>query len=100
MRILQRKGFVMRHIYDRTVPRRPVNLSLNSDLIAKARSENLNLSAIAEDAISHVLTQIATTRFHEDIARGVVEYEGYLQEYGSFTDAVQAMADKEGEERA
>jgi antitoxin CcdA len=90
----------MRHVYDRTVPRRPVNLSLNSDLIAKARSENLNLSSIAEEAISRVLTQIATKRFHEDIARGVAEYEVYVQEYGSFTDAVHAMVVKESEERA
>ncbi len=90
----------MRQIYDRTVPHRAVNLSLNGDLIAKARSEKLNLSSIAEEAISRALRQIATNRFHEDIARGVVEYEGYLQEYGSLTDAVSAMADKESEEGA
>jgi|GEM_PF-265001 len=90
----------MRQIYDRTVPRRAVNLSLNGDLIAKARSEKLNLSSIAEEAISRALRQIATNRFHEDIARGVVEYEGYLLEYGSLTDAVSAMADKESEEGA
>ena len=40
----------LRDAYDRTVPRRPINLSLNGDLIAKARSENLNLSSIAEEA--------------------------------------------------
>ena len=37
-------------IYDREASKRPVNLTLNSDLVARARAEGLNMSALAEEA--------------------------------------------------
>ena len=83
----------MRPLYDATAQRRAVNLSLNSDLVAKARQEQLNLSAIAEEAITRALGQAAKRRFEAEIARGIAEYEEFLAEYGSLTDAVQAMAE-------
>jgi antitoxin CcdA len=82
--------------HDTTAPRRPTNLSLNADLVAKARAAKLNLSAIAEAAIGQALAQAAAERFHAEIARSVAEYHRYLDTYGSFADAVRAL-DHDGE---
>ncbi len=77
--------------YNQDAPRRPVNLSLNSDLVARARAERLNLSAIAEAAIRRAVEERAAARFREEIAQSIAEHDAYLAEYGSFADAVRAM---------
>lgn len=78
--------------YDPDAPRRPTNLSLNSDLVEKARAARLNLSALAEAAISRELASIMAERLRAEIARSVEEHSAYLQQYGSLADAVRAMA--------
>ncbi|HYZ21922.1 MAG TPA: type II toxin-antitoxin system CcdA family antitoxin, partial [Rhodopila sp.] len=42
-------------MHDATAPKRPVNMSLNSDLVAQARAAKLNLSALTEEAIAAAL---------------------------------------------
>ncbi len=36
-------------------------------------------------------TEWSKTRFDQEIARSVAEYEAYLQEYGNLAEAVRAM---------
>jgi post-segregation antitoxin (ccd killing protein) len=48
------------------VTKRPVNVSLNSDLLARARREGLNLSALA---------RIARERFETEIAQACEVHE-------------------------
>jgi antitoxin CcdA len=86
----------MMGIHDSKAARRAVNISLNSDLVTRARAANLNLSSIAEAAIGRALAEEARRRFDQDIARSVAEYHEYLAEYGSLTEAVWAM-DENGE---
>ena len=83
--------------FDDNTPRRAVNLSLNSDLVAKARSCGLNLSGIAEEAIRREVAREARERFDAEIKRSVTEYEAYLAEYDSLWEALADMADA-GEE--
>ena len=79
-------------LIDPAAPRRGVNLSLNSDLVRKARAEQLNLSAIAEEAIGRAIAERAAARWREEIGRGVAQHEALLAEFGSFADAVRADA--------
>ena len=81
----------MPSFHDATAPRRPTNLSLNADLVAKARAAKLNLSAIAEAAIGQALAQAAAEQFRAEITRSVTATEAYYDKYGSFADAVRAM---------
>ena len=43
--------------YDRSAPRRPVNLSLNEDLLSRARSLTRNLSATVEELLAGFVQQ-------------------------------------------
>ncbi len=83
----------MSQLFDPNAARRAVNVSLNSDMIARAREARLNLSAIAEEAIARALADATAKRFHAELARSIEEYESYLAEYGSLADAVRAMQD-------
>jgi antitoxin CcdA len=80
---------------DRSAPRRAVNLSLNSDMVAKARALGLNLSGIAEEAIAREVARATEEWFKAEIARGVAEHEEYLAKYGSLADAVRATLEAE-----
>jgi antitoxin CcdA len=81
------------HVYDPGASKRPVNVMLNSDLVARARAEGLNLSALAEEAVAAALIRIAQKKVEADIAQACRVYEHYLAEYGSLGSAVRAMGD-------
>lgn len=85
----------MRQNYDAMAAKRPVNLSLNADLVTKARAEGLNLSSIAEEAVAAALARRLRERWDADIAAACVAHDRYLQRYGSLGDILreQDMAD-------
>jgi antitoxin CcdA len=79
-------------LFDPHAAKRPVNLTLNSDLIARARAEKLNLSALAEEAVAAALARIARARFDAEIAAACRVHERYLAEYGSLGEALRTPA--------
>ena len=52
--------------YDRNAPRRAVNLSLNEDLVARAKKSTRNLSATVEKLLADHLQQEQARRRAED----------------------------------
>jgi len=42
-------------LYDKNAPKKPTNLSINSDLLKKARDLEINLSAVLEQALTNQL---------------------------------------------
>lgn len=75
-------------LFDPASPKRPVNVTLNSDLVARARAESLNLSAIAEEAIAAALGRIRHARFEADVAQACLVHEQYLAEFGSLGQSI------------
>jgi len=72
----------MQHIYDVDAPKKATNLSVNSDLLRKARSLKINLSATLEQALA---LQVKNT------AR-----KAWLKENKSAIEALNDLADKNG----
>lgn len=56
-------------LYDLSASKRPVNVTLNSDLLARARIKGLNVSALAEEAVSAALDRIVQKKIKAEIAR-------------------------------
>jgi antitoxin CcdA len=77
-------------IYNADAPKRAVNVTINSDLVERARAEGLNLSALAEAAVTAALERIARARFDAEVAQACQVHDQYLAEYGSLGDAVRA----------
>ena len=87
-------------VYDTEAAKRPVNVTINSDLVARARAEGLNLSALAEQALADALARIAKAKFEAEIAQACRVHDQYLTEYGSLGDAVRAIADADANANA
>ena len=83
-------------IYDPKAPKRAVNLTLNADLVTRARAEGLNLSALAEEAVAAALARRARERLDAEIAQACRVHDQYLAEYGSLGEAVRTSADAAG----
>ena len=82
-----------RRLYDTEASKRSVNLTLNSDLVAKARAEGLNLSALAEDAVASALAKRAREKWDAEIAEACRAHDRYLEEYGSLWELVHENGD-------
>ncbi len=79
--------------YDTAAAKRPVNVALNSDLVAQARDAGLNLSALAEAAVAAAPDRIARAKLEADISQACRVHDVYLAEYGSLRKALQAEHD-------
>jgi len=61
-------------LYDKAAPRRPVNLSLNADLLAQVRTVTPNLSATVETLLGDYLQSARQRRLEEEKALdGVID---------------------------
>ena len=80
---------------NRKTPKRPVNVTLNSNLVARAKADGLNLSAVAEEAVAAALARVARARFEAEVAQACKAHERYLAEYGSLGDAVWAETESD-----
>jgi len=87
---------VSRQLYDKTAQKRPVNLTLNSDLVAKAREAGLNLSALAEGRIVQELERLRDQEWKQLLTDEAAAHDAYLIEYGCMADLLR----EETEDRA
>jgi antitoxin CcdA len=86
----------MIRVYDTQAAKRPVNLTMNGDLVERARAEGLNLSALAEGAVATELARRARERWDAEITEACAAHERYLEEYGSASDLLRAHLEAEG----
>jgi antitoxin CcdA len=74
--------------YEETARRKPVNLTVNQDLLASARKYKLNLSKILEDAlISELKTRWQNDWLNENKA-AISAYNKRIAKHGVFSDGV------------
>ncbi len=74
--------------YDVGAPKRPANLSVNSDLLAQARGMKINLSRIFEERLAEVVLEARRTAWLEENRRAIDDYNAFITERGSFGDSV------------
>lgn len=78
----------MKATYDAKAPRRPVNLSLNEELVAQARQFTDNLSAEVEHLLAAYVSQQRQLRDAEAdrLRRSASAWNAYAEKQGSFAD--------------
>jgi len=84
------KGMLMKSVFDTAAPKRPVNLSLNQDLVAKARrlTENEVEGLLAE----FVERQAAERDEHaQSLRRSAHVANAFLERNGSLSDEFSAF---------
>jgi antitoxin CcdA len=78
----------MKTAYDKGAPKRPVNLSLNEDLVAKARTMTENLSAEVESLLADFLERQTHLRQveAEKLRRAAERWDDFAERHGSLGD--------------
>lgn len=71
-------------VCDPSAPKKPVNLSINSDLLRQARELKLNLSKALEERLLEVLKEERRRRWQEENREAIEAYNRFVEEHGVF----------------
>ncbi len=80
------------NVYDPIAAKRPVNLTMNGDLVDRAGAAGLDVSALPEAAAAAALAKSARAKMKAEVAQACAAHDEYLAIYGSLGDAVRASA--------
>lgn len=78
----------MTSVFNLHAPKKATNVSVNSDLLARARALKINLSATLEEALAERVGQSERDRWQRENASAIAAYNKLVQEQGSFGDTV------------
>lgn len=76
----------MKDLFARDAPKRPVNVSVNSDLLDQARKLGINLSATLEAALADAVRGARRERWLEENRGAIDAYNQYVDAHGVFSD--------------
>lgn len=78
----------MTQLYDSEAPKKPTNVSINSDLLMQARTLKINLSATLEQALAEQLGEQQRAQWLEENAAAIEAYNDHVEKQGTFSDSV------------
>lgn len=76
----------MAELYDRGAGKKATNLSVNSDLLARSRKLQINLSATLEKALEEELRAAEADRWKKKNRAAIQTYNDFVEEHGCFSD--------------
>jgi antitoxin CcdA len=78
----------MNELYNTQAAKKPTNVSINSDLLAKARSLNINLSATLEHALAAQVQAGQRALWLRENADAIAAYNQFVDTQGTFSAGV------------
>lgn len=85
------EGVGMTLIFDPQAPKKATNLSVNADLLARARECDINLSATLERALLEALRQKQRAAWVRDNREAIDAYNAQVEEHGVFSDGTRTF---------
>lgn len=73
--------------YDPQAPKKSTNLSINSDLLSKAKELDINLSAALEHTLAQLLRQRQQEQWLKENREAIAAYNQDVEKHGAFGDA-------------
>jgi antitoxin CcdA len=73
-------------VCDPSAPKKPVNLTINSDLLRRARELKVNLSKALEERLVEVVREERTRRWQEDNRDAIEAHNRFIEKHGLFND--------------
>ncbi len=77
--------------YDTTAPKKPTNLSINSDLLQQARALRINLSQALEEHLTDLVRQKRRQRWLEENRDAIDDYNRKVATSGVFSDQLRSF---------
>ncbi len=74
----------MKTLYDHRATKKATNLSINNDLLDKARKLNINLSATLEQALKDKLKELARDDWSQNNKHAIDSYNAFVEANGIF----------------
>jgi len=78
-------------IYDLTALKKSANLSINADLLQKAKSLDINLSATLETALAAEVKRRRAERWLTDNKASLDAYNAFVEKHGVFSDGLRGF---------
>lgn len=78
----------MNQAYNTQASKKPANVSVNSDLLEKARALNINLSATLEQALAERLRTEQRAQWLRENSEAIKAYNQFVEFNGTFSDSV------------
>ena len=77
----------MPQLYDHSAAKKPTNLSINSDLLLKARGLKINLSSTLEHALDKQVRLLERENWLSENRQAIQELNTLAEENGLFSDS-------------
>lgn len=81
----------MSSLYNHQAPKKATNLSINSDLLKKAKERNINLSATLEQTLTQILREYQQEQWRIENHEAIIAYNQEIEQHGSFGDSLRAF---------
>ena len=81
----------MSHAFNSQTPKKPTNVSINSDLLEKAKALNINLSATLEEALAVQVRAEQRSQWKKQNAKAIQAYNSFIEENGVFGDGLRTF---------
>jgi antitoxin CcdA len=79
---------IMQAYYKTDAPKKPVNLTINSDLLKVGKELGLNLSGLAEEAIAAAVCARLEENWLKENAEAIQAYNQRVETQGVFSDGL------------
>jgi len=77
----------MAHVFDSKATKKPTNLSVNSDLLSRARKMNINLSATLEKALVAEIKDAEKQKWLKRNKKSMAALNNLAEQKGLFSDS-------------
>jgi antitoxin CcdA len=91
MRIHAQEGIPMLAAYNPNAPKRAANLSVNGDLLSKAKDLDINLSATLEQALAEALKKKQREQWLAENRKAISAYNEHVEAQGVFSDDLRSF---------
>lgn len=78
-------------VYDTSAPRRPTNLTVNSDLLRKAKERKINVSSVLETALAEEIRLREELEWKEQNREAIEHYNRKVTDMGLFSDELRTF---------
>ena len=81
----------MTAIYNRDAKKKATNISINSDLLEKAKKYKINISANVEKTLEEIIRQYEIQNWEKENKEAISSYNQRISENGSFSDGLRSF---------
>lgn len=78
-------------LYNRNAPKKPTNLTVNSDLLIKAKELKINISSVLEQALAERLKQSQKDEWLTENSESITAYNKHIEQFGVFSDTLRTF---------